>query len=284
MGSVKRQIWQSKKPISNTNEVSGGMVLVSEFKHETETPEAGIPDAPNDASAYVRSGLAWVVGYTKSAIDSLLGGKENTITGTTSADYYRGDKTFQPLNKSAVGLGNVDNTSDVNKPISTATQTALDLKLNKNKFFGEKNITITGVTVPTVVVSVLIPANRFTANEFIEIIVHSNKTTTETAIAIELYHDVVINGTSNALANISLTTTNRNCHFNRWLNLNGTSLKSSLPANSGFLSPQSSASATSLTATFNPTIDNYLTLVVNGLTNVSESYILNFLQIRSYSL
>ncbi len=32
------------------------------------------------------------------------------------------------LTKSDVGLGNVDNTSDLNKPISTATQSALDLK------------------------------------------------------------------------------------------------------------------------------------------------------------
>jgi hypothetical protein len=32
--------------------------------------------------------------------------------------------------KSMVGLGNVDNTSDANKPVSTATQTALDLKSN----------------------------------------------------------------------------------------------------------------------------------------------------------
>jgi len=35
------------------------------------------------------------------------------------------------LTKSDVGLGMVDNTSDANKPISTATQTALDLKKNK---------------------------------------------------------------------------------------------------------------------------------------------------------
>ena len=36
------------------------------------------------------------------------------------------------LDKNSVGLGNVDNTSDLNKPISTATQTALDyLQLNK---------------------------------------------------------------------------------------------------------------------------------------------------------
>jgi hypothetical protein len=34
------------------------------------------------------------------------------------------------LTKSSVGLGNVDNTSDANKPVSTAAQTALDLKAN----------------------------------------------------------------------------------------------------------------------------------------------------------
>jgi hypothetical protein len=66
-----------------------------------------------------------------SATQTALNGKENTITATTSADYYRGDKTFATLNKTAVGLGNVDNTSDANKPVSTATQTALDTKTNK---------------------------------------------------------------------------------------------------------------------------------------------------------
>ena len=56
---------------------------------------------------------------------------EPSITATTSADYYRGDKTFATLNKTAVGLGNVDNTTDANKPVSTATQTALDAKTAK---------------------------------------------------------------------------------------------------------------------------------------------------------
>lgn len=56
--------------------------------------------------------------------------KEPTITATTSADYYRGDKTFQILDKTTVGLSNVDNTSDANKPVGTATQTALNLKVN----------------------------------------------------------------------------------------------------------------------------------------------------------
>lgn len=32
------------------------------------------------------------------------------------------------INKTSLGLGNVDNTSDINKPISTAVQNALNLK------------------------------------------------------------------------------------------------------------------------------------------------------------
>ncbi len=37
------------------------------------------------------------------------------------------------LNSTMVGLGNVDNTSDVNKPVATAQQTALNLKANLAK-------------------------------------------------------------------------------------------------------------------------------------------------------
>ena len=33
-----------------------------------------------------------------------------------------------------VGLGIVDNTSDADKPVSTATQTALDLKVDESLF------------------------------------------------------------------------------------------------------------------------------------------------------
>lgn len=42
-------------------------------------------------------------------------------TGTTS-QYRRGDKTWQTLNKAAVGLENVDNTSDANKNVYSASR------------------------------------------------------------------------------------------------------------------------------------------------------------------
>ena len=75
-------------------------------------------------------------------IESLGGGGSGLALGETSSTAYRGDRgkiaydhsqvTGNPhgTTKSDVGLGNVDNTSDLNKPISTATQTALDLKEN----------------------------------------------------------------------------------------------------------------------------------------------------------
>jgi hypothetical protein len=81
---------------------------------------------------------------------------EAVITPGTTSQYWRGDKTWQSLDKTAVGLGNVDNTSDINKPISTATQTALDTKqatlvsgtniktINGNSLLGSGDIVISG--------------------------------------------------------------------------------------------------------------------------------------------
>ena len=57
---------------------------------------------------------------------------DTTLLVTTTGTQTLTNKTITTpagLVKGDVGLGNVDNTSDANKPVSTATQTALDLKL-----------------------------------------------------------------------------------------------------------------------------------------------------------
>jgi hypothetical protein len=72
--------------------------------------------------------------FPESAVTNLtadLAAKEPLVTAGTTSQYYRGDKSFQTLDKTAVGLANVDNTSDVSKPVSTATTTALNLKIDK---------------------------------------------------------------------------------------------------------------------------------------------------------
>lgn len=48
------------------------------------------------------------------------------------------------LDKTRVGLSNVDNTSDVNKPVSTAAQTALNSKASVNQARPEIRYTSTG--------------------------------------------------------------------------------------------------------------------------------------------
>ena len=72
--------------------------------------------------------------YTKSETDTLLQGKADK-DAFEELDYAFGQHVANTNNphsvtKAQVGLGNVDNTSDLNKPISTATQTALNTKAN----------------------------------------------------------------------------------------------------------------------------------------------------------
>ena len=59
---------------------------------------------------------------------------QGQITSNKNAIDAHVADTSNPHNvtKAQVGLGNVDNTSDLDKPISTATQTALDLKADKS--------------------------------------------------------------------------------------------------------------------------------------------------------
>jgi hypothetical protein len=88
---------------------------------------SGAPDATTSTKGLVQ--LAGDLGGTATAPTVPgLATKEPTITAGTTSQYYRGDKSWQTLDKTAVGLANVDNTSDANKPISTATQTALNAK------------------------------------------------------------------------------------------------------------------------------------------------------------
>ena len=59
-------------------------------------------------------------------VKSGAGSESNSVLSVSGRT---GDVT---LSRSDVGLSNVDNTSDVNKPISTATQSALNLKASKS--------------------------------------------------------------------------------------------------------------------------------------------------------
>ena len=82
------------------------------------------------------------------ATQTALNAKQNTITTGTISQYFRGDLSLVTLDKTAVGLGNADNTSDANKPVSTATQTALNAKENTLNADQKRKVTIS-TSAPT---------------------------------------------------------------------------------------------------------------------------------------
>lgn len=83
-----------------------------------------------DSQGQVLSSVTFAVSNV-GGLQAALDLKENKLPAGTTTQYLRGDKTMQTLNKAAVGLSNVDNTTDALKPVSTPQLTALNLKLDK---------------------------------------------------------------------------------------------------------------------------------------------------------
>ena len=103
--------------------------------------------------------------YILSSADATqLGNWVELITSPGEVVTVNGQTGTVLLNKSDVLLGNVDNTSDANKPISTATQTALNLKADDSvvvKLTGNQSIsgvkTFTGKIVASTTINGSIP-------------------------------------------------------------------------------------------------------------------------------
>lgn len=95
--------------------------------------------------------------------------KQDAFEGEGSGFYFAGDKTFKPLNKTSIGLDDVDNTSDPNKPISIAAQEALDKKADYSQVskVGEPHV-IGGtktITVPPKMPVGAVPGYVWTATD-----------------------------------------------------------------------------------------------------------------------
>jgi len=109
--------------VNSFNERQGDVYLLSsDVTNALEYTPEDLANKQNDLTA---SSIKYP---TVDAVNTGLLTKEPTITGGTSSEYWRGDKTFQTLDKNAIGLNNVDNTNDANKPISTLQATAIGLK------------------------------------------------------------------------------------------------------------------------------------------------------------
>lgn len=101
---------------------------------------AAINDDPNFFSTIatnISSAITTANEYTDTGLALKANINSPTFTGTVSG-----------ITKSMVGLGNVDNTTDANKPISTATQTALNAKAATSELSAHETATtsVHGIT------------------------------------------------------------------------------------------------------------------------------------------
>jgi hypothetical protein len=96
---------------------------------ETGTVQLRVADVSDTEIGYLNG----VTSAIQTQINSKAPTADPTFTGTVSG-----------ITKSMVGLGNADNTSDANKPVSTATQTALDAKASLSGAVFTANVEIDG--------------------------------------------------------------------------------------------------------------------------------------------
>lgn len=111
-----------------------GTVEFSELASLLETSRVGdiynISDSFTTDSSFKTPGVVYAAGtnvykLSSDKWDCLIGPVVIGVKGESESSYRVGQVN---ITKNNIGLGNVDNTSDLNKPISTATQNALNAK------------------------------------------------------------------------------------------------------------------------------------------------------------
>lgn len=105
--------------------------------------------APTEGSAnpVTSGGVKTAIAAIEEQLDGITGdGVVTGVKGSAETEYRKGSVNITAAN---IGLGNVDNTADADKPISTAMQTALDAKANANALDNYYTKTQVDTTVET---------------------------------------------------------------------------------------------------------------------------------------
>ena len=120
----------AKHPSTGVIQEIGGMSVHSH--DEIYSPDSSqILELQNNSNLTITAGGSTKTFTLPSASGTIatLSDITASVAGVTSVNTRTGAVT---IDKTDVGLGNADNTSDASKPISTATQTALDGKIGSN--------------------------------------------------------------------------------------------------------------------------------------------------------
>lgn len=80
---------------------------------------------PYEDVPYLGYRIDYLDEYIEEQLEPNVNSREPAIAAGSSGQFLGYNKTMQAVTKANVGLGNVDNTSDVNKPVSTAQASAI---------------------------------------------------------------------------------------------------------------------------------------------------------------
>lgn len=108
------------------------------------------PGGDNGQWGIILNDFLGVTLATDGTIKSGVVTKTNLATDVQTS-LGKADTALQTVTKASVGLANVDNTSDVSKPISTATQTALNAKIGSSNGTILDDIVVTQAQMNTLI-------------------------------------------------------------------------------------------------------------------------------------
>jgi hypothetical protein len=119
--------------VSNATAPVAGQVLTatSDSAATWVTPAASAANISNEPSGTITATTV------QAAINELSAEKEFVLAAGATNQYYRGDKSWQILDKTAVGLPNVNNTPDADKPVSAAQAQADTAVLDSAKSYAD---------------------------------------------------------------------------------------------------------------------------------------------------
>ena len=174
-----------------------GITLSNNLGFESATPTISVTANTYDSygsAAAAATNAATALANHEADTTNIHGIVDTSILVTTTGTQTLTNKTItspQGLAKGDVGLGNVDNTSDANKPVSAATQTALNLKAN--------------LTSPTFTGTVTLPSDTVVTATIANAAVSTAKLADDAVTSSKIADGTIVNSDINASANIDKT-------------------------------------------------------------------------------
>ncbi|HRJ91051.1 MAG TPA: hypothetical protein PLU21_02470, partial [Candidatus Saccharibacteria bacterium] len=138
------EYWRGDKSWQTLDKTAVGLANVDNTSDATKN--AASVTLTNKTISGASNTLSNIAQSSVTNLTTDLAGKEASITAGTTAQYWRGDKSWQTLDKTAVGLSNVDNTSDATKNSASATLTNKTISGASNTLTNIAQSSVTNLT------------------------------------------------------------------------------------------------------------------------------------------